>query len=167
MHRQVGDLKFTPDGIACRGLLVRHLVMPGLPGESRDDPRLAGPRDLARYVREHHGPVPAGAPGRKGFGGAEGTRRTCYVSDQPASDSRRDRIGLSSQPARRGCGGLTEEALNGVFEPRNTRMTRKGGGACSGLRAWHVHAAVPRATRRVCRRPDSFLCQSAPLKAGL
>lgn len=29
MHRQVGDLRFTPDGVACRGLLVRHLVMPG------------------------------------------------------------------------------------------------------------------------------------------
>lgn len=36
MHRQVGDLRFTPDGVACRGLLVRHLVMPGLPGESRE-----------------------------------------------------------------------------------------------------------------------------------
>jgi putative pyruvate formate lyase activating enzyme len=28
MHRQVGDLRFTPDGLACRGVLVRHLVMP-------------------------------------------------------------------------------------------------------------------------------------------
>jgi putative pyruvate formate lyase activating enzyme len=35
MHRQVGDLRLTPDGIACRGLLVRHLVMPGLLDESR------------------------------------------------------------------------------------------------------------------------------------
>jgi len=34
MHRQVGDLCLTPDGIACRGLLVRHLVMPGLLDES-------------------------------------------------------------------------------------------------------------------------------------
>ncbi len=34
MHRQVGDLVFRPDGTACRGLLVRHLVMPGLPEES-------------------------------------------------------------------------------------------------------------------------------------
>jgi putative pyruvate formate lyase activating enzyme len=34
MHRQAGDLKFSPDGIACRGLLVRHLVMPGLLDES-------------------------------------------------------------------------------------------------------------------------------------
>ena len=35
MHRQVGDLKFTRDGLACRGVLVRHLVMPGLLDESR------------------------------------------------------------------------------------------------------------------------------------
>lgn len=29
MHRQVGDLRFGPDGLARRGLLVRHLVLPG------------------------------------------------------------------------------------------------------------------------------------------
>ena len=29
MHRQVGDLRFGRDGLARRGLLVRHLVMPG------------------------------------------------------------------------------------------------------------------------------------------
>jgi len=35
MHRQVGDLRFAPDGTARRGLLVRHLVMPGLLDETR------------------------------------------------------------------------------------------------------------------------------------
>jgi putative pyruvate formate lyase activating enzyme len=34
MHRQVGPLKFAPDGLARRGLLVRHLVMPGLVDQS-------------------------------------------------------------------------------------------------------------------------------------
>jgi putative pyruvate formate lyase activating enzyme len=29
MHRQVGDLTFDADGLAQRGLLIRHLVMPG------------------------------------------------------------------------------------------------------------------------------------------
>ena len=29
MYRQVGDLCFTPDGLAAKGVLVRHLVMPG------------------------------------------------------------------------------------------------------------------------------------------
>ncbi|MFO7907820.1 MAG: radical SAM protein [Pirellulaceae bacterium] len=28
MHRQVGPLKFTRDSLACRGVLVRHLLMP-------------------------------------------------------------------------------------------------------------------------------------------
>jgi putative pyruvate formate lyase activating enzyme len=35
MHRQVGPLKFGPQGIARRGVLVRHLVMPGQLDESR------------------------------------------------------------------------------------------------------------------------------------
>ena len=34
MHRQVGDLRFGPDGTARRGLLVRHLVMPGQTDEA-------------------------------------------------------------------------------------------------------------------------------------
>jgi putative pyruvate formate lyase activating enzyme len=34
MHRQVGPLKFGPDGLAKRGVLVRHLVMPGLVEEA-------------------------------------------------------------------------------------------------------------------------------------
>jgi putative pyruvate formate lyase activating enzyme len=35
MHRQVGDLKIK-DGVAVRGLLVRHLVMPGNIARSKD-----------------------------------------------------------------------------------------------------------------------------------
>jgi putative pyruvate formate lyase activating enzyme len=34
MHRQVGVLRFGPDGLARRGVLVRHLVMPGLEDET-------------------------------------------------------------------------------------------------------------------------------------
>ncbi|MBN1851502.1 MAG: radical SAM protein [Pirellulales bacterium] len=34
MHHQVGVLRFGPDGLARRGVLVRHLVMPGLLGET-------------------------------------------------------------------------------------------------------------------------------------
>ncbi len=36
MHAQVGDLCFTPDGIAKKGLLVRHLVMPGYESEGEE-----------------------------------------------------------------------------------------------------------------------------------
>ena len=41
MHRQVGDLVIDEDGIAQRGLLIRHLVMPG---------GLAGTRDVMRFI---------------------------------------------------------------------------------------------------------------------
>ena len=41
MHRQVGDLKAGPEGVATRGLLVRHLVMPD---------GLAGSREAARFL---------------------------------------------------------------------------------------------------------------------
>ncbi|KAI8630577.1 pyruvate formate lyase activating enzyme [Xylariaceae sp. FL1651] len=36
MHAQVGDLCFTGDGVAKRGVLVRHLVMPGHEHEARE-----------------------------------------------------------------------------------------------------------------------------------
>lgn len=44
MHAQVGDLCFTPDGIAKRGLLVRHLVMPGQEDEAAQ---------IVRFIAEH------------------------------------------------------------------------------------------------------------------
>jgi putative pyruvate formate lyase activating enzyme len=43
MHRQVGDLDINSRGVACRGLLVRHLVMPNL---------LAGTAELVRFIAE-------------------------------------------------------------------------------------------------------------------
>ncbi len=35
MHRQVGDLELSDEGVARRGLLVRHLVMPGMLDDSK------------------------------------------------------------------------------------------------------------------------------------
>lgn len=46
MHRQVGDLSLDERGIACRGLLVRHLVMP------MDK---AGTRDVMRFISQQIG----------------------------------------------------------------------------------------------------------------
>jgi len=43
MHRQVGDLQMDQRGVATRGLLVRHLVLP-------DD--LAGTEGTARFLAE-------------------------------------------------------------------------------------------------------------------
>jgi putative pyruvate formate lyase activating enzyme len=41
MHRQVGDLQIGDDGLAVRGVLLRHLVMPG---------GLAGTREIMTFV---------------------------------------------------------------------------------------------------------------------
>jgi putative pyruvate formate lyase activating enzyme len=46
MHRQVGDLQIGPDGLARRGLLLRHLVLPGL---------LEGTREILRWIAENLG----------------------------------------------------------------------------------------------------------------
>lgn len=59
MHRQVGDLSFTSDGIAKKGVLLRHLVMPGKEDEGREIMRwLAGnvSRDLYVHIMEQYHP---------------------------------------------------------------------------------------------------------------
>ncbi|MCS6804310.1 MAG: radical SAM protein [Acidobacteriota bacterium] len=48
MHRQVGDLVLDEHGLARRGLLVRHLVMPG---------ELAGTRQIMRFIAQEISPA--------------------------------------------------------------------------------------------------------------
>ena len=47
MHRQVGDLTLDDNGLALRGLLLRHLVMPG---------GIAGTREIMDWVARELGP---------------------------------------------------------------------------------------------------------------
>jgi putative pyruvate formate lyase activating enzyme len=47
MHRQVGDLVIDPDGVARRGLLIRHLVLPN---------GLAGSEETLRFIVEEISP---------------------------------------------------------------------------------------------------------------
>jgi putative pyruvate formate lyase activating enzyme len=47
MHRQVGALMFDEDGLAKRGVLVRHLVMPG---------EIAGTREILHYLASEVSP---------------------------------------------------------------------------------------------------------------
>jgi len=47
MHRQVGDLQIDEQGIAQRGLLVRHLVLPN---------RLAGTEEVVRFLAQEVSP---------------------------------------------------------------------------------------------------------------
>jgi putative pyruvate formate lyase activating enzyme len=79
MGRQVGPLVFDPDGLARRGLLVRHLVMPGM---------LAETEAVLRFVAEELGPdtyvdlmaqyYPAGLVGRDGRDGYSEIDRHLY-----------------------------------------------------------------------------------------
>ncbi len=41
MHRQVGDLKVNPSGLATKGLLIRHLVLPN---------RIAGSKEVLKFI---------------------------------------------------------------------------------------------------------------------
>ena len=59
MQNQVGDLSFTPDGIAKRGLLLRHLVMPGKEDEGQEIMRWLGSnvsRDIFVNIMEQYHP---------------------------------------------------------------------------------------------------------------
>ncbi|KAJ5371050.1 uncharacterized protein N7496_007142 [Penicillium cataractarum] len=59
MHRQVGDLSFTSDGIAKKGVLLRHLVMPGKEDEGREIMRWLAEnvsRDLYVHIMEQYHP---------------------------------------------------------------------------------------------------------------
>jgi putative pyruvate formate lyase activating enzyme len=64
MHRQVGDLVLAGDGLARRGLLVRHLVMPGQLDETRRIlewiARELGPDTWVNLMDQYH---PAGKVG--------------------------------------------------------------------------------------------------------
>jgi putative pyruvate formate lyase activating enzyme len=47
MHRQVGDLRIGSDGLAQRGLIIRHLVLPN---------ELAGSSEILRFIAERISP---------------------------------------------------------------------------------------------------------------
>ncbi len=47
MHRQVGDLEIDEEGIAWRGLIIRHLVLPG---------NLAGTKDVLSFIAKEISP---------------------------------------------------------------------------------------------------------------
>ncbi|KAI9858035.1 MAG: hypothetical protein M1824_004501 [Vezdaea acicularis] len=73
MHAQVGDLCFTPDGIAKKGVLVRHLVMPGKEGEGQEIMRwLASNLSTDVFVNimeQYHPDAHVGKPSRATFRG--------------------------------------------------------------------------------------------------
>jgi putative pyruvate formate lyase activating enzyme len=99
MHRQVGDLVFDEHGLAKRGLLVRHLVMP------QD---IAGTREVMRWIARELSPetyvnimsqyYPAGKVSRKEY--PEINRRLSPVEYERALDEAW-RAGLKRLDSRR------------------------------------------------------------------
>jgi putative pyruvate formate lyase activating enzyme len=70
MHRQVGPLTFGPQGVARRGVLVRHLVMPGQLDETRAIFRFladeVSPDTYVNIMAQYRPAHEVGRPGRDG-----------------------------------------------------------------------------------------------------
>jgi len=57
MHAQVGELTVDENGLALRGVLVRHLVMPGLLDDTREIMDWDRRELVARHLHQRDGPV--------------------------------------------------------------------------------------------------------------
>jgi putative pyruvate formate lyase activating enzyme len=95
MHSQVGDICFTPDGIAKRGVLVRHLVMPGKEAEGCEIVRWLAENissDLYVHIMEQYHPdahvgKSSRTRRRDGFDNALTTKKRYDEINRPVSES--------------------------------------------------------------------------------
>ena len=115
MYEQVGDLCFTADGVAKKGVLVRHLVMPGLEDEGREIMRWLAQtlgRDVFVNVMEQY--HPDAHVGKAKRGSTHATEAVRYGEINRAVNKRE--IG-SVQAAARGAGlwRFAEAAQHGDF----------------------------------------------------
>ncbi|EEH18363.2 hypothetical protein PABG_00926 [Paracoccidioides brasiliensis Pb03] len=114
MHAQVGDLSFTADGIAKRGVLVRHLVMPGKEDEGQEIVRWLAEnvsKDLYIHIMEQYHPDAHVGKKRRGKSGAEEVR---YADINRAINERE--LGVVTTAARdAGLWRLCEAAEHGGF----------------------------------------------------
>jgi putative pyruvate formate lyase activating enzyme len=128
MHDQVGDLCFTGDGIAKKGVLVRHLVMPGKEDEGREIVRWLAEnvsKDMMMHIMEQYFPrAHVGKPrrGRKdaevvepgGVSAVEGTKNVRYADINRAVDLKE--VASVTQAARdAGLWRFVEAAKHGGF----------------------------------------------------
>lgn len=77
MQAQVGDLCFTSDGIAKKGVLLRHLVMPGKEDEGREIVRWLAEnvsRDMYVHIMEQYHPDAHVGKTRRGRNSADEVR---------------------------------------------------------------------------------------------
>jgi len=92
MQAQVGDLCFTPDGIAKRGVLVRHLVMPGKEAEGQEIVKWLAEnvsRDIYIHIMEQYHPrAHVGKPKRSSRRGGMVDPSEVPLSAETAEDVR-------------------------------------------------------------------------------
>lgn len=107
MHQQVGDLCFTADGIARKGLLIRHLVMPGQEDEGKNIVRWLAEnvsKDLYVHVMEQYHPSAHVGKQRRTTGGRarDITDNVVEPGDVPADDKAKRDVRYSdiSRPVR-------------------------------------------------------------------
>lgn len=87
MHDQVGDLCFTGDGIAKKGVLVRHLVMPGKEDEGKEIMRWLAEnvsKDIMVHIMEQYFPRAHVGKGPRGSKTDTKASEPGGVEDSPA-----------------------------------------------------------------------------------
>jgi putative pyruvate formate lyase activating enzyme len=98
MHRQVGPLRFGPDGFARRGVLVRHLVMPGLGEETAAIMKWlaeeVSPDTFVNVMAQYRPAHKVGRETRDGGDGFEDIDRVIYIQELEAAYAAARRAGL-------------------------------------------------------------------------
>lgn len=82
MHKQVGDLCFTSDGIAKKGVLLRHLVMPGKEDEGKEIMKWLAEnvsKDLYVHIMEQYHPDAHVGKKKRGAKDTEGGGEVRYA----------------------------------------------------------------------------------------
>jgi len=135
MNRQVGALRFGEDGLARRGLLVRHLVMPGMLEQTQQILRFVA-AELGRgtYVNlmAQYYPGSSAGTGAKAMPRSTGTWRAASTTAPPRS------------PANWGSGGST----NAAAHPACNCLTGPGGDGRPSALATTPGVAIGPAMRR-------------------
>ena len=119
MHAQVGDLCFTADGIAKKGVLVRHLVMPGKEDEGREIVKwLAGnvSLDTMVHIMEQYFPrAHVGKPSRRGITASKTVKAKVRYEDINKAVNLDEVASVRKAAEEAGLWRFTEAAKHGGF----------------------------------------------------
>ena len=127
MHAQVGDLCFTADGIAKKGLLIRHLVMPGKEDEGREIMRWVGSHistdTFINIMEQYHPDAHVGQPQRasKAILSSEDTQNLGGVRPDMANGPRQAGLNTLNGVNAVGPGG---GAISSRYEDINRPITQ-------------------------------------------